>query len=459
MVPYSAARRVAAYCAWREAAGRAPPRVIVFRFPVVESTRHWIQWIDGIGGSGRRQGRGSAKESAASAKGCEASIPFFHREFEERGDVMKVICDRAALVDALTLVTGVIATRTPKPVLECVRLDAANGMLTLSGTDLEAALRLGTARVEIQQDGAALLKADKLTQICRSTNDATLAIEVKDEVATIRGQGTKFTIYGHKPDEFPSIPDPGHLDPDFTIDSATLVSLIDRTIFATARENSRYAINGVLIKRNGKNVEFVATDGRRLALAKGKCNAAGEGESQCIVPTKALSLLAKLAADPEAPVAVTIEENRAIFIVGEEGDEQSTLSSNLVEGAFPPYQDVIPKDLDKKAVFDVETLETAVRQAALLTNEESKGIRLAFNDEGLSISSRAPELGEAEISVPFSKYDGGELEIGFNPTFISDALRHVEGNEVNFELKAPNKPGMMKSGNDFLYVLMPVSLN
>jgi len=372
---------------------------------------------------------------------------------------MKLICDRAALVDVLALVNGVIAARTPKPVLECVRLDAAGGVLTRSGTDLEAALRVASSRVDIQQDGAALLPADKFTQICRNTVDSTLAIDVKDDVATIRGEGTRFTIYGHSPSEFPAIPDPGNLDPDFAIDAGSLALLIERTIFATARENSRYAINGVLIKRSGKHVEFVATDGRRLALAKGKCKSTNDAESQCIVPTKALNLLLKLASDSESMVAVSMDENRAVFTIGEAGEEQAMLSTNLVEGAFPPYQDVIPKDLDKKAQFDVGTLETAVRQAALLTNEESKGIRMSFSSDGLSISSRAPELGEAEINVPLSKYEGGELEIGFNPSFITDALRHVEDDEVSLELKAPNKPGLIKSGNEFLYVLMPVSLN
>lgn len=372
---------------------------------------------------------------------------------------MKVICDRVALLDVLSLVSGVIATRTPKPILECVRIEARDGMLTLSGTDLEAAMRVSTSRVDIEKDGEALLPAEKITQICRNTVDETLSIEVKDDETIIRGEGTRFKIYGHSPSEFPGIPDPSNVKPDFTMDAGPLTALIDRTIFATARENSRYAINGVLVKRSGKTVEFVATDGRRLALARGQCSSSGEGESQCIVPTKALTLLLKLASDAEAVVSVALEENRAVFMVGSEGEEQSMLSTNLVEGAFPPYQDVIPKDLDKKAVFKVGSLETAVRQAALLTNEESKGIRLDFGDSGLSISSRAPELGEAEISVPLEKYDGSNMEIGFNPTFITDALRHVEGSEVVVELKAPNKPGLIKSGSDFLYVLMPVSLS
>ena len=374
---------------------------------------------------------------------------------------MKAICDRAALVDILTHVNGVIATRTPKPILECIKIEAKNGMITLSGTDLETAVRVGTGRADIQEDGEALVPADKITQICRNTLDATLAIEVKEDITNIRGEGTKFKIFGHDPKEFPGIPEPADLEADYHIDAEQLGMLIERTIFATARENSRYAINGVLMKRTGKTVEFVATDGRRLALARGKCTNTADGERQCIVPTKALNLLMKIVSsvDNDADISITIEENRAVFLIDSDGEEPAMLSTNLVEGTFPPYQDVIPKDLDKKAVFEVELLDTAVRQAALLTNEDSKGICLSFAESGLAISSRAPELGEADINVPLEKYNGEEVKIGFNPSFITDALRHVEGNDVVIELKAPNKPGMIKSGSDFLYVIMPVSLS
>ncbi len=371
---------------------------------------------------------------------------------------MKVICDRAALANALTLVGGVIAQRSPKPVLECVKITAKDGLLTLSGTDLEASLRITTDKVDIQDEGEALLPVEKLNQICQNLLDPTLTLVVKDDAATIRGATSIFKIYGHSVKDFPEMPDISSDTADFTIPADDLCLLIERTIFATARENSRYAINGVLLSRNGKTIEMVATDGRRLALAKGTCSTGSDGESNCIVPTKGLSLLAKLTHDAETEVAATIEDNRIIFAIGEEGNH-ATLSSNLVEGTFPPYQDVIPKDLDKQITFDVDVLETATRQAALLTNEESKGVRFTFEKGGLSITSHATELGEANISIPLEEYDEGEFEIGFNPTFIIDALKQVDETQVIFELKASNKPGVIKVGSEFLYVIMPVSLS
>jgi DNA polymerase-3 subunit beta len=154
---------------------------------------------------------------------------------------------------------------------------------------------------------------------------------------------------------------------------------------------------------------------------------------------------------------MVIEENQAVFNLGE-GNDAAVLSTNLVEGAFPPFEDVIPKDQDKKVTFVAAELASAIRQAALLTNEESKGVRLSFKDKMLTLTSRAPEMGEAEIHLDLEMYDGDPLEIGFNPGFITDALKVVDGSEVIIELKAPNKPGVLRTCNDFTYVLMPVNL-
>jgi DNA polymerase III subunit beta len=161
-------------------------------------------------------------------------------------------------------------------------------------------------------------------------------------------------------------------------------------------------------------------------------------------------------------VQIAITENQVLFNLGssDEGGKGAVLTSNLVEGTFPPYDEVIPKDQDKKIIFDRDVLSSAVRRAALLTNEESRGVRLKFNggEKQVEFSSRAPEMGEAEINVDIASYEGGDIEIGFNPTFITDALKVIPDPEVIMELKAPNKPGLMRSGQDFVYVVMPVNL-
>lgn len=369
---------------------------------------------------------------------------------------MKVIFDRGTLVESLNLVSGVVVARTPKPVLRCVKVTAQEGSLTLSATDLEISVRTSTPRVEVEEAGEALVPCEKLSQIVRESVDPTLSLEVDQDVAHIRGPDSHFQIYGQPVEDFPSVTEFSG-EADFKIDAGQFGQLIGQTIFAAARETSRYAMNGVLIDRNGKEIAVVATDGRRLALAKGDCKQAkdngGGGPHAAIVPTKALQMLPRLFSDTEEDVSVRIADNTITFAT-----DQAVLASNLVEGSFPPYKDVVPKDGDRKATLGTDVFARAVRRAALLTNEESKGVRINFGSEGMTLSSRAPEMGEAEIHADIVKYDGDPVEIGFNPFFILDALKVVRADEVVLDLKAPNKPGVLRGGKNFLYVIMPVNL-
>ena len=391
---------------------------------------------------------------------------------------MKVICDRGALLDAINLVSGAVAARSPRPQLGCVKLVATKhggaGELTLSATDAEVALRLSISQVDVQKAGEALVPADKLRAIISAEEgEPTLTLELDADALHIKGADAHFKVYGYPAAEFPPIPDYAAVvagtgdapkaKATLTHPSGSLAQLVARTLFATARENSRYAINGVLFKRDGKRLEMVATDGRRLALARANLTG-GEKDAKgvsCIIPTKALGMLQKLISQHDEPVQIAITDSQIFFSFGTAASPgRALLVSNLVEGAFPPYEDVIPKDHDKKVTFDRDVVASAVRRAALLTNEESRGVRLVFKgkDKQLELSSRAAEVGEAQIKVDLTAYDGDDMEIGFNPQFIIDALKVMTEPEVVMELKAGNKPGLIKSGSDFMYVVMPVNL-
>lgn len=405
---------------------------------------------------------------------------------------MKVICDRGALMEAVNLVAAVVPARTPTPALSCVKLVAKKvggaGELTLSGTDAETSLHITVAQVDVQKPGEVAIPADKLRAIVSAEdNEPTLTLETEGDQCHIRGTNAHFRVFAYPAKDFPPMPDfaaaVGGSGPDpakavFSHTAAGIMDLVARTVFATARETSRYAINGVLMKRDGKKLEMVATDGRRLAVSRSQI--AGSGKSgkdesvTCIIPTRTLNIIQKLARDPEEVVRVAIGDSRVFFSFevsgpggGKDPDKaagttpRAILSSTLVEGTFPPYEDVIPKDQDKKVVAGRDDLGAAVRKASVLTNEESRGVRLAFTgkDKRLKLSSRAPEMGESEISVDLAEYTGEDIEISFNPSFIADVLRVVNDQQVIVELKAPNKPGLIRSAsNDFLYVVMPVNL-
>ncbi len=368
---------------------------------------------------------------------------------------MKVICNRGALLEALSVTGSVVAARTPKPVLLCVKVTAADDRLTLAATDLEVAIRYSDSQVQIEQPGETLVPADTFRDIVRESVDDTLSIELDKEQLSIKGQDSHFKINTQPATEFPPVPD-FEGDADFEIVGGHLKQLINQTLFAAAKESTRYAFNGVLIDAHkAKKINLISTDGRRLAMAKGELSSAsklGKEGAKAIVPVKALQLIDKLIDDPEESIGIQMRENQIIFHTS-----SATLTSNLVEGQFPPFEDVIPKDTDKKMTAGTADFLSAIRRAALLTTEESKGVRMSFGKKGLVLTSRSPESGEATVNFA-CKYEGSDVEIGFNPNFLTDALRVVDSDEITLELTASNRPGLVRGGDKFLYVIMPVNL-
>jgi DNA polymerase III subunit beta len=378
---------------------------------------------------------------------------------------MKVLVNRAALVEALGLASSVVLSRTPKPVLTCVKLVAGAGSggsaktLTIIATDMELALQYTLTQVDIASPGVALIPAGKLSEIVNNSPDDTLTLDASADSTTIKGSDAHYKVFGYNPEEYPPISS-FEGSPDFSLTAAALRTLLDRTRFAAAREMTRYAINGVLFEKKGKKLLLVATDGHRLAQTRDDAvGDTGGKDLSAVVPIKAINLIERLLTDPEQTVSLQFKENKLFVQVSSEtGGVTATMSTALVEGTFPPYGDVIPKDSDKKVLLNRDRFLSAVRRAALLTNEESKGIRLAFAPGTLSIQSRAPEMGEAKIDLPV-EYAGEPIEIGFNPSYLLDALKVADQETVSFEMKTPNKPGLLKSGPGFLYVVMPVNLS
>lgn len=364
---------------------------------------------------------------------------------------MQVIVNRAALVEVFNAASGVVASRTTKDILKCVRLTTVEGGMLVSATDLEVALRVHVHQVDVKQPGDMLIAADKLGSIVRESTDETLTIEADAQACHIRGQDSHFEIYGQDPKEFPPVPDLEGT-PDVEIDTEALRTLIDRTLFAVAKENTRYAINGVLWEKKGKKLGLVATDGRRLARAVGSAEQSVGEDNRMIVPAKTVQVIQKILPNIEGRVAIRFSNNQVIVRAG-----GYVVSSALVEGHFPQYEEVIPKDCNRKVELNTEEFLSAVRRASLLTNEQSKAVRLAFEKEKLILSSRAPEQGEATVSMRV-EYNEEPLEIGFNPVFLTDALRVAGTPTVTIELKEANRPGLFRAGAGFLYVVMPVNL-
>jgi len=366
---------------------------------------------------------------------------------------MKVKFNRAALHDGLSLVTGIVPSRTPKPILRCLRMTSQEDGIKLSATDLEVGISCVVGQVEVEKAGDIVVPADELAAIVRESNDEVLELEASESTVKIQGADSHFTIYSHDPSQYPAIAafeGSGQIE----VPLGGLQEGIELTIFAAARESTRYALNGVLWEVNGKKLTLVATDGRRLAKSIVNLSSVDKNnlpQGRIIVPAKTMALLDKISVSPEAKVLVQFVGNQIVL-----GCEQIVISSNLVEGNFPKYEDIIPTDYENKITLKRDATLSAVRRAALLADEDSKGIKLSLSKNSIIFTSRAPETGDAEVDMTV-EYGGAAMDIGFNPQFLIDVLRTVKVDEIDLELGDPDRPGLLRSGN-FLYIVMPVNL-
>jgi DNA polymerase-3 subunit beta len=366
---------------------------------------------------------------------------------------MKANFNRSALAEALNLLTSVVPSRTPKPILRCVQITADEKEVRMCATDLEVGINYLISEVQVDKPGEIIVPADRLAAIVRESVDEVLVLEAAEGACKITGADSHFTIYGHEPGQYPVVPDFEGAG-DIKISLSNLQAGIEQCLFAAAKESSRYAINGVLWEIKDKKLMLVATDGRRLARCRVSLAAAPKGEvpANILVPGKAMGLLDKIGAGEKDAVTIKLVDNQILISCA-----NVVISSNLVEGNFPKYEDIIPTDYDKKLTLSTEAVLSAVRRASLLTSEESKGIKLSLEKGKMVFSGRAPETGDAQVDMPVD-YKGEPIEIGFSPQFLIDVLRVIKAPDFDFELGQSDRPGLIKSGTNFLYVLMPINL-
>lgn len=369
---------------------------------------------------------------------------------------MKTRLPRQEFVDALTAVAAIAGGRTTKPILGCVRLATEGETLELGGSDGEAALHLSIGTFAVDQPGEAVVPVERLLAIVREMPDPEIRVDADEKHCVVRGAGSEFKIFVFPPADFPPIPTFGD-EPDLIMDGGQLARMINLTIYAAARETGRYAINGVLWQKRGKRLYLVATDGRRLARAGGNVTQSKAQDFEAIVPCKALHAFERVFTGKDRgdwQVEIQVLPNQVLLRSGDR-----MLATALVEGTFPKYDDVIPKDSDKVAQVARLELHGAIRRAALLTSDEARAVKLAFGSGQLIITAHSVEQGEARVELPI-EYQGEPLEIGFNAAFVSDALKVLPYESVNIELKESFRPGILRGEDktDFLYVIMPVSL-
>jgi DNA polymerase III subunit beta len=366
---------------------------------------------------------------------------------------VKLTIDRKVMLDALAVVAGVVPTRSPKPVLQNVKLVAdADGAAVLMATDLEIGIRRTVPGVTVDAPGAVLLPPARFQAILRTSGDDMLTLAVEGDTITIRGARAKFELPSEDADLFPDVPDAGD-QPTVSLSGASLRRLIRRTAFATDVESTRYALGGVLVEFNGTTLVGIGTDGRRLA--RQTVDAVGGGEATippgAVMPLKALKLIERAIDDGDAAGLVVTDKAAAVYADG------TVIHTRLVEGRFPRYQDVFPAEPAATATIDAGTLLGGVEQAGITTSEESRGVDFAFGPDALTLAAHAADVGKSDVSIPLA-LTGEPVEITFDGRYLVEALRTLTPDTpVKVELIDHKNAAVFRTDDGFAYVVMPLT--
>lgn len=385
---------------------------------------------------------------------------------------MKFTCSRDELFAALQAVSSVAPSRPVRPILEGVRIVAnpEKRELELTATDLDVAITCRVPASMVEEPGSTVLPASRLAGLVRELEAGSpVTVSADLQSCTIVSGRGRFKLVTADPAEFPELP---------SFEGAASISLPEgkfravapRTVFATARERSQYALNGVLLAINGDTFDAVGSDGRRLALFRQGIDNPSSFTFRAIVPPSAITLFerslgteAAAAAAAEGEPSKTSQEKSVEVRCTDTHvafrTPRAEVSARLVEGEYPDYEQVIPPKGKIEATVRVDLLTRALRAAGQMTSAHTQTVKLEFTEAtGLAIRSQTPELGEANIEVD-AVVRGGEVSIGFNPEFLLDALKIVREGEVELEFSGPDRAGVLRAGESFQYVVMPMSLD
>ena len=365
---------------------------------------------------------------------------------------MKFSISREALIKPLNLVAGVVERRQTLPILSNVLLNLEGTQLSLTGTDLEVEL---IGRVEVEAggvDGDITVPARKLVDICKSLPDSSqIEFSVDSGKAMVKAGRGRFTLSTLPATEFPSV-DESAGDQTLEVAQSVVKRLIDRTAFAMAQQDVRYYLNGMLLELKAGRLRMVATDGHRLALCTAN-EAVSTGDAAIIIPRKGVLELSRLL-DTDESIRLVIGSNHI-----RAANQQFTFTSKLVDGKFPEYERVLPKSADKTVIGQRLELRQAFTRTAILSNEKYRGVRLKLSADTLDITANNPEQEQAEEVVAV-EYQGEELEVGFNVSYLLDVLSVLDGDQIRLSLSDSASSDLLEEADegDSLYVVMPMRL-
>lgn len=367
---------------------------------------------------------------------------------------MKFSISREAFLVPLQLVAGAVEKRHTLPILSNILMKVDEGKLWLTGTDLEVELISSVALTGDFSEGEITVPAKKLFDICRSLlPDTNIDFSVDKSKVLIKCGRSKYTLSSLPADDYPNLEDwQGEIE--FEISQKNLRSLIEDTHFSMAQQDVRYYLNGLSIELEGDIIRSVATDGHRLALSKYVLPGASFQSKQVIIPRKGVMEILRLIGEEDQLLKVQLGSNHIRIYTSE-----FIFTSKLVDGRFPDYRRVLPRDGDKEIFADKTNLKSSLVRASILSNEKFKGVRLELSSGELKVTANNPEQEEAEEIIDIN-YQGEELEIGFNVAYLIDVLTSIDSEEIKITLADSNSSALIeaKDSDNALYVVMPMRL-
>ncbi len=364
---------------------------------------------------------------------------------------MKFSVSKEKLLEGLQTVQNVVSTRTTLPILSNVLLQANDGTLRLTTTDLDVGVS-GTIDAQIEKPGATTLPARRLATIVRELPASEIQIEIDSKnVASIRCGQSFFKIMGLPEEEFPPLPKFTDAK-EFKIPQKDLRDALKKTSYAISTDETRYVLNGILFSFKENKLTMVATDGRRLALIDLEMEFPRSQEVEIIVPTKCITELQRLMGN-EGEVKMSVGENQVAFEIN-----GTLLVSKLIEGNYPNYRQVIPGEAKERVTLEREQFHNAVHRVSLLASEKSNSVKLVFTKNNIEIAANTPDVGEARESLPVV-YKGKDFSIAFNPEFLMAPLKNLPNDEIYLDIIDEMSPGVIKIQTPFLYVLMPMRIS
>ncbi|MFZ5803085.1 MAG: DNA polymerase III subunit beta [Candidatus Omnitrophota bacterium] len=366
---------------------------------------------------------------------------------------MEFTIEKNAFLKALGLVCNVASLKANTlPILSNILIETeGKEKISLVGTDLEVGI-CTKSKAGVKEEGSITVPARKIFDIVRELPEGEVAVTVgKNHAVNIKTGKSLFKIMGLQKDDYPKLP-AWKEENAYELEQAVLKEGLSLTVFAVSSDETRYVLNGLLLSIKEGKIRFVATDGRRLAIAERAFEGKQKKPYEAIIPTKAINEICKIT-DWEGNVKIIPSQNQVVFDFGE-----TFLISRLIEGTFPNYEQVLPKEEKTKSTLSREAFLQSVRRASLLTSVEAPAVKLDFVKGKVLLSSRAPNLGEAKEELD-AETSGKEVSIGFNPHYLADALKNLDCETVQMSITEPDKPGLMTGKEGYRYVIMPMQLN